>query len=810
MSDPGQHAPAPPAAAAQPSTVAAPPAAGPYTDLTPHARGGLGEVLRATDPELHRTVAVKRLLDGRADDLDSRRRFLQEAEVTARLEHPGVVPVYGLFHDGSRPCYAMRFVEGQTLAAAIMAYHAGPPNPLAFRRLLQSFLQVCQTVAYAHSRGVLHRDLKPANIMLGRFGETLVVDWGLAKTVGRTDEVRAGSPDATLQPRSGSGVETELGAAVGTPAYMSPEQAAGRWDVVGLASDVYGLGAVLYTLLTGRPPLERGNWPQMQQRIQRGDFPRPQQVRPGVPPALEAVCLKAMALEPGDRYPSAEALAADLEHWLADEPLAAYPDPLATRARRWGRRHRTLVSAAVVLLVAGLAATLVGLVLLGRKNEEIAAKNAEVTAERNAAREAAAEAQAINAFLTEDLLGQADPDVNDRERKATVEEVLHKAARQIAGNPKFAGRPEVEATLRLTIGRTFFRLGNLPEAEQHLRRAMELRREALGADDPRTLAAQDLFTEFLNLGPQRPAEAEPLARQTWEARGRVLGPEDPDTIDSLDTYATSLYLSGRVPEAITRFRECLSARRRVLGSDHPDTATSMNNLGAVLYEQGQWAEAIPLLREGLDVHSRQRQGKEYGITVYNLATALYLKGDLKEADRLLQENRDRSAKQFGADHTLTNRTRGLLVRVWTDQGRVQDAVSLGREVVASWRRTSPNHARTGNTLLDLGRGLVSLGLHSEAERTLAEARRIYAQAPPHPRDFIAWAECWHGASLAGLRRFDEAEPLLVDAERKLREAPGTPRRHYLQAVEQVVKFYEAWGKPEKAREWKAKLDQAAK
>ncbi len=173
------------------TTLTLPPCSVPFTDLTPHARGGLGEVYRGTDPDLHRTVAVKCLQDRHARNADSRRRFLLEAEITARLEHPGVVPVYGLYAGGDQPAYAMRFVEGQTLAEAIAGYHAGRPDPVAFRRLLQSFLQVCQTVAYAHSRGVIHRDLKPANVMLGQFGVTLVVDWGLAKVVGRPEDIRA-------------------------------------------------------------------------------------------------------------------------------------------------------------------------------------------------------------------------------------------------------------------------------------------------------------------------------------------------------------------------------------------------------------------------------------------------------------------------------------------------------------------------------------------------------------------------------------------------------------------------------------------
>jgi WD40 repeat protein/serine/threonine protein kinase len=318
--------------------------------LRSHAKGGLGEVFVARDEEVHREVALKVILPEYADDPAGRARFLFEAEVTGNLEHPGVVPVYGLgrYPDG-RPFYAMRLVRGENFKDAIARYHAGRgagPDPgarsLELRNLLRRFLDVCNAIDYAHTRGVLHRDVKPGNVMVGKHGETMVIDWGLAKAAGREDGV-ARSEDGTLRPESGSDSgETAPGSLLGTPAYMSPEQAAGRLDRLGAVSDVYSLGATLYHLLTGRPPFA-GNAAEVVPQVVEGTFTPPRQVNRAVPAGLEAVCLKAMAREPGGRYPSAKALANDVERWLADEPVLARRESAPQRVARWARRHRPLV-----------------------------------------------------------------------------------------------------------------------------------------------------------------------------------------------------------------------------------------------------------------------------------------------------------------------------------------------------------------------------------------------------------------------------------------------------------------------------------
>jgi serine/threonine-protein kinase len=301
--------------------------------LRPHARGGLGEVFVGHDEEVHREVALKEIQICHADDPPSRARFLREAEITARLEHPGIVPVYGLgYHPDGRPFYAMRFIRGRSLQEAIEDFHkADVPGrdakerALELRKLIGRFLVVCDAVAYAHSRGVLHRDLKPANVMLGPFGETLVVDWGLAKLMNEPQDIC--EVEGVLKPAlaSDSGV-TQAGSSLGTPAYMSPEQAAGRLDQLGPPSDIYSLGATLYCLLTGQAPFTDRDVGLLCQKGRRSEFPPSQEVKRGIPPALEAICLKAMAPQPEMRHASARELADDIDRWLADEPYSALRD----------------------------------------------------------------------------------------------------------------------------------------------------------------------------------------------------------------------------------------------------------------------------------------------------------------------------------------------------------------------------------------------------------------------------------------------------------------------------------------------------
>ena len=462
--------------------------------LRPHARGGLGAVFVALDAELHREVALKQILESHADDPVSRQRFVMEAEITGGLEHPGIVPVYGLgtYGDG-RPYYAMRFIRGNSLKEAIEQFHrsgrsdADPgARPLELRKLLRRFMDVCNAIEYAHSRGVLHRDLKPGNVIVGKHGETLVVDWGLAKALGKS-EPTTDVAERTLMPSSGSVLaETLPGQAMGTPAYMSPEQARGDLDALGPRSDVYSLGATLYCLLTGKSPFE-GPVAEVLRSVERGEFHPPRALDPSIDRALEAVCLKAMATKPDDRYSSCRAMAEDVERWTADEPVSARPDDWLQALARWSRRYRSLTRAAVVgLVVLALSSTIAALVINGARDRERAARIQAGINEQRANANFLMARQAVNDYLTrvsENTLLKVQPSRDLRElRKRLLEDAL-KFYRS------FIDQHRDDPQLKRELARAYARvatitdeIGTRPEALAGHARALEIRRGLAEAD----------------------------------------------------------------------------------------------------------------------------------------------------------------------------------------------------------------------------------------------------------------------------------------------------------------------------------------
>ncbi len=569
-----------------------------FVVLRPHAKGGLGQVFVARDTELNREVALKEIQAQFAFEPQFRSRFEFEAEVTGGLEHPGIVPVYGLGHlpDG-RPFYAMRFIKGNNLQEAIARFHEAEKQPrrdpgrssLDLRELLGRFIDVCDAIAYAHSRGVLHRDLKPGNIMLGKYGETLVVDWGLAKAVGQSEpESAMERPELPLKPTSGSALEGTLaGSAIGTPAYMSPEQAEGRMDLLGPRSDVYCLGATLYHLLTGRAPTNAEQGADVEQRALSGDIPRPRSINPGVALALEAICLKAMAAKPPNRYESVQTLKSDLERWLADEPVVAYPEPWSDRLARWGRKHQTLVtSAAVMLLMAACAAALVAAQRnshardIERKNVDLASANTALEAERKKATEG--EQLAVDAVK--------------RFRDAVIEEP------QLKNNP-------VLLDLRKRLLKeplAFFR-----SLRERLQAEHDTRTESLARLAEASYALGDLIYEIGDRRDAMIAFAESLAiREKLAGADLSVIEYQSDLARSHNAIGIALNESGKPADALKSFKAALAVQTKLADANpsvskfQSDLALSHNNIGLLLSETGKPADALKSDRAALAIWTK--------------------------------------------------------------------------------------------------------------------------------------------------------------------------------------------------------------
>ncbi len=694
--------------------------------LRPHAEGGLGQVHIALDTELNRDVALKEIQARFADDPRYRARFEFEAEITGGLEHPGIVPVYGLGHtsDG-RPFYAMRFIKGNSLKEAIRQFHQAEKqsqrnsgqSTLELRELLGRFIDACDAVAYAHSRRVLHRDIKPGNILLGKYGETLVVDWGLAKAL---DQPEVDSPiersELPLKPASGSALEpTQAGSAVGSPAYMSPEQAAGQLDLLGPWSDVYGFGATLYHLLTGQAPCEAEPVAEVYREILAGGDPSPPVAQPAgragfggdLPEGAGTSTRESVRIGRGAQSRSG-ALAGrragiGLARAVCDPSAAvgtAEPDGGHRRGRgAGGGCHGSLGrgDGAVPIEVRppgeeppahrgqrrGHQGEKQGRDGSGRDDQGEEGDRGGSGAERGGVAQSEASrqrAEAVLAFFKDGVLAAARPERQEGGlgKDVTVRQAVDAALPKIA--EALRDQPAVEADVRDTLGTTYWYLGEVSLAIRQCELALELRRTNLGPEHPDTLQSRsNLACDYVSAG--RVSEAIALEEVTLKLRESKLGPDHPATLESRNNLAGAYLAAGRTDQAIAMFEATLKLMEAKLGPDHPNTLTTRNNLAMAYHAAGRTDRAIAMLEETLKLQESKLGPGHPGTlnTRNNLAGAYHVAGRTDQAIAMFEATLKQQESKLGPDHPGTLTTRNNLAQAYSHSGRYREAVVLHAE-----------------------------------------------------------------------------------------------------------------------------------
>jgi tetratricopeptide (TPR) repeat protein/predicted Ser/Thr protein kinase len=560
-----------------------------YEVLGELGRGGMGVVLKAHQVSLDRTVALKVVKSGRFASEAELIRFQTEAEAVAQLDHPHIVPIYEVGQCRGQHFFSMKFVNGTSLDRRLEEF-AGDPHASA--RLVAT---AARAVHHAHQRGILHRDLKPANVLVDEKGEPHVTDFGLAKRL------------------DGSQEATQSGALLGTPSYMSPEQASGSRDVISTSTDVYGLGTILYAMLAGRAPFAGTTLVDTLEMV-RNQIPEPPTLlNSRVPRDLEIICLKCLEKEPQRRYQSSLALAEDLERWLLGMPILARPVSAATRVLLWCRRNPAL-AAMGALLVLALLGGIAGIAWKWREAEH----------ER-------ANVEAVNELLTR-LLAGASYELDPRGEDLTVRAMIDRTAEYLGG--WLQGQPEVEARVRETIGGVYLSLGQDDQAAPHVEAALRLDTALYGPRHRDTIRARNLMASLLERTGRGP-EAEKLARQNLETARGSLGAVDAITLDTAERLGTILWHAGKTGLAEAVLRKNVEDRRRVLKPEHPDTLRSIYLLSRVLRELKLFADAEEFAYAY--AHSIQcslgSNHPDYVIALTNQADVYRDKGDLVQAER---------------------------------------------------------------------------------------------------------------------------------------------------------------------------------
>lgn len=805
--------------------AAIPARVGRYRILRLIGEGGMGIVYEAEQEKPHRAVALKVIKPGVAT-LERMRRFEKEADVLARLQHPGIAQIFEAgtadAGQGPQPYFAMEMIRGRTLTEHARAAH------LDVRARLALLAKICDAVEHAHAHGVIHRDLKPANILVDEHGQPKILDFGVARAT-----------DSDVQ----ATMLTDAGQIVGTLPYMSPEQVAADPAGIDARSDVYALGVVLYELLADRLPYDvHRKMIHEAVRVIREEEPTVlSAIARGLRGDVETIVGKALEKDRSRRYQSAADLGSDIRRHLADEPIVARPASAAYQLRKFAKRNKALVAgvaAAFVALALGAAVSLWQAVRATRAAET--------------ARKEAAKAVAVNEFLDE-MLRAASPK-NARGREVTVREAVDAAAKKVDGG-SLASQPDVEAAVRQTLGGTYFDLGLYPEAEAQARAAVAIRRRTLGPAHEdlavsigalatacwrqgKMTEAESLDLEVLEIckviggensaeyalalherasliGEQgRLDEADSLLRRGLEILRGLHGEENLDVAESEHELGVTLAGKGEYDEGATLIQAALATRRRLLGNDAIEVGVALGNLALIAKKKGNLAAADSGYREAIAIYT-----KAYPEGHANLASAMGNRGVLLDAmgesaaaESLLLETLALQRKILDPDHEDIGSTLSKIGSIQRDHGRPIEAEANHREALRILRaRLEPGDVRIAYALDRLGADLLSEAppKAAEAESALREALAIKSDALPEGHVSIAYSALALGAALSRLRRFAEAESLLLTAtDGMIARADEAGPKRIAQARAHLIALYDAWGKPERAAEWRRRAAEA--